>query len=87
MNTCIHYELLKLMATSIRLSPKIEKRLDFLAVHTKRSKAYYLREMIEKGLEDLEDYYLSAEILERVRKKQETLYSSKEVREALDLDD
>ena len=75
------------MATSIRLSPKIEKRLNFLAAHTKRTKAYYLREIIENGLEDMEDYYLSAEILERVRKKQEKIYSSKEVRQELDLDD
>jgi RHH-type rel operon transcriptional repressor/antitoxin RelB len=75
------------MATSVRLSPSAEERLDFLAAHTKRTKAYYLREIIEHGLEDMEDYYLSAEILEHVRKKQEKIYSSEEMRKALDLDD
>jgi len=59
------------MATSIRLAPEMEKRLDFLAAQTGRTKAFYLRELIERGLEDLEDYYLAADVLERVRKGEE----------------
>ena len=31
------------MATSIRLAPETEQRLDFLASSTGRTKAYYLR--------------------------------------------
>lgn len=31
-------------------------------------KAYYLREIIDHGLTDLENYYLAAEVLEHVRK-------------------
>ena len=38
------------MATSIRLAPETEQRLDFLASQTGRTKAFYLREMIEQGL-------------------------------------
>ena len=38
------------MATSIRLAPEMEQRLDFLASQTGRTKAYYLREIIEQGL-------------------------------------
>lgn len=75
------------MATSVRLSPEIEQRLDLLAAQTGRTKAFYLREMIEKGLEDLEDYYLAAETLERVRKGDEKVHSAKEVRKDLGLDD
>ncbi len=56
------------MATSIRLSPETEQRLDFLATSTGRTKAYYLREIIDHGLTDLENYYLAAEVLEHVRK-------------------
>ena len=56
------------MATSIRLSPETEQRLDFLATSTGRTKAYYLREIIDHGLTDLENYYLAAEVLEYVRK-------------------
>ena len=59
------------MATSIRLAPETERRLDFLAVQTGRTKAFYLRELIERGLADLEDYYLAADVLERVRKGSE----------------
>ena len=74
------------MATSIRLVPEIEQRLDFLAAQTGRSKAFYLRELIERGLEDLEDYYLAADVLERVRKGQEKMHSAADVKKALGLD-
>lgn len=75
------------MATSIRLSPETEQRLDFLAAHTGRTKAFYLREIIESGLDNLEDYYLAADALERVRKGQEAVHSATEVRKNLGLDD
>jgi RHH-type rel operon transcriptional repressor/antitoxin RelB len=75
------------MATSIRLSHEAEQRLDFLAEQTGRTKAFYLRQMIEKGLDDLEDYYLSAEVLEQVRKGEEAVHSSTQVRSDLGLDD
>jgi RHH-type rel operon transcriptional repressor/antitoxin RelB len=74
------------MATSIRLAPETEQRLDFLAAHTGRTKAYYLREIIEQGIEDLEDYYLAADVLERVRKGQERVHTAAEVRRDLGLD-
>jgi RHH-type rel operon transcriptional repressor/antitoxin RelB len=75
------------MATSIRLASDTEQRLDFLASQTGRSKSYYLRKIIESGLEDMEDYYLAADVLERVRKGQEALHSSSDVRKDLGLDD
>ena len=75
------------MATSIRLAPDVEQRLDFLAAQTGRTKAFYLREIIERGLDDMEDYYLAADVLERVRKGQEKVYSAEEVRRALGLGD
>jgi RHH-type rel operon transcriptional repressor/antitoxin RelB len=75
------------MATSIRLAPDVEQRLDFLAASTGRTKAYYLREIIDHGLADLEDYYLAAEVLERVRKNKETVHSAAAVRKDLGLDD
>lgn len=74
------------MATSIRLDPEIEQRLDFLAAQTGRTKAFYLREIIENGLEEMEDYYLAAEVLERVRKGREEVFSSEEVKKDLGLD-
>ena len=75
------------MATSIRLAPETEQRLDFLASSTGRTKAYYLREIIDHGLTEMEEYYLAAEVLERVRKGQEAVHSAADVRKALGLDD
>lgn len=75
------------MATSIRLAQETEQRLDFLASSTGRTKAYYLREIIEQGIEDMEDYYLGANVLERVRKGEEQVHSAADVRRDLGLDD
>jgi RHH-type rel operon transcriptional repressor/antitoxin RelB len=83
-NTDIQKE--RAMATSIRLESEVEKRLDFLATQTGRTKAFYLRELITRGMEDLEDYYLAADVLERVRKGEEEILSSADVRRALELD-
>ncbi|TGQ46692.1 MULTISPECIES: ribbon-helix-helix protein, CopG family [unclassified Mesorhizobium] len=72
------------MPTSIRLSPEVEQRLDFLAAKTGRSKAYYLRELIERGLEDMEDYYLAAEVLERIRRGEEDVVKAEDFWRGLD---
>ena len=74
------------MATSIRLDPAIEQRLDFLSAQTGRTKAYYLREIIQNGLKEMEDYYLAAEVLERVRKREEAVMPAAVVRNDLGLD-
>lgn len=75
------------MATSIQLAAETERRLDFLAAQTGRTKAFYLRELIERGIEDLEDYYLAAEVLERIRKGEEPVHAAADVRRDLGLDD
>ncbi len=75
------------MATSIRLAPEISNRLDRLAAKTGRTKAFYLREIIEGGIGEMEDYYLAAETLERVRTGKERVYSAAAVRSDLGLDD
>ncbi len=75
------------MPTSIRLEPEIEARLDALAKRTGRTKAYYLRELIERNLEDLEDYYTAIEISDRIRRGEEKTRPWTEVRRELALDD
>lgn len=75
------------MATSIRLDPAIEQRLDRLAAQTGRTKAYYLRELVANGLDDLEDYYLAAATMERVRKGEERVLTLDEVDRDLGLAD
>jgi RHH-type rel operon transcriptional repressor/antitoxin RelB len=59
------------MPTSVRLDPAVEARLESLARITGRSKAFYLRELIEQGLDDLEDAYLGAAALEAHRRSGE----------------
>jgi RHH-type rel operon transcriptional repressor/antitoxin RelB len=75
------------MATSIRLSPDLGDRLDRLASKTGRTKAFYLRQIIESGISEMEDYYLAADVLERIRKGQEKTHSAASVRKDLGLDD
>ena len=75
------------MATSIRLPEDIEQRLDALAEKTGRTKAFYIREMILNHIDEMEDYYLAAEVVERMRKGQERMFSAREVRHDLGLDD
>ncbi len=75
------------MATSIRLDPVTEQRLDQLAARTGRTKAYYLRELVTNGLDDLEDFYLASATMERVRKGQELVFSLDDVERQLGLAD
>jgi len=74
------------MAISVCLDPEIEARLDQLASITGRAKSYYLRELIQMGLDDLEDFYLADATMERIRKGKEATHSSEVVRKELDLD-
>jgi RHH-type transcriptional regulator, rel operon repressor / antitoxin RelB len=75
------------MATSIRLPEEIERRLDALAEKTGRTKAFYIREMILSHIDEMEDYYLAADVVERVRKGQERTLTAREVRQDIGLDD
>jgi len=52
---------------AIRLPPEIEERLEALAYRTGRTKTFYVREAIEKHIDDLEDLYLADAELARVR--------------------
>ena len=74
------------MPTSVRLDPAVEARLEQLAQVTGRSKAYYLRELIEGGIDDLEDAYLGAAVLERIRSGKEQTHNMDDVVAELGLD-
>jgi len=75
------------VATSIRLAPELSQRLDQLALKTGRTKAFYLREIIEGGISEMEEYYLAADTLKRVRKGQERVHSAAAVRKDLGMGD
>ena len=72
---------------AIRLPSDIEQRLANLAAMTGRTKTFYAREAILTHLEDLEDYYLAAEVSARIARGEESTHSIDEVRAALGLDD
>lgn len=72
---------------ALRLPPEIEERLDALAKATGRTKSFYVREAILEHLEDMEDAYLAAATLERVRRGKERVFTTEQVRADLGLDD
>ena len=74
------------MPTSIRLSPELSQRLDRLAEKTGRTKAFYLRQLIESGISAMEDYYLVEDALERIRMERTNVYSPAAVKNNLGLD-
>lgn len=51
---------------AVRLSRKMEKRLDSLAKKTGRTKSYYVRRAIAENLEDMEDVFLADKSWEEV---------------------
>ena len=72
---------------ALRLPPEIEERLEALAKATGRTKSFYVREAILEHLEDMEDAYLAAATLERVRRGKERVFTTDQVRADLGLDD
>jgi len=50
---------------TIRLPDELEKRLNTLAKETKRPKSFYVREALERSLDDMEDVYLADAAYER----------------------
>ena len=75
------------MPTSVRLAPEIESRLERLAASTDRTKAFYRRELIEQGLEDLEDACLGEAALEAHRRSGESTIPLADLIEDLGLAD
>ena len=44
---------------TVRLPAEMEERLNVLATTTKRPKSFYVREALERSLEDIEDAYMA----------------------------
>ena len=55
----------------VHLDPSTEERLSQLSMDTGRSKAFHWRELVEQGMDDLEDSYLGAAALEAHRRSGE----------------
>jgi len=67
---------------NVRVSDNVVKRLEHLSAKTKRPKSFYIKDMLEKYLEDYEDAYLA---LERLSDKNAKYYSTDEAKKILEL--
>jgi len=72
------------MTVPVTLTPDIERRLNALVAKTGHSKDATLREIIEQGLEDLEDYQEAVEVMDRVRRGEEEVLSGEDFWRGLD---
>lgn len=66
------------MTISVNLPQEFEARLKALASKSGRSTDDQLRQIIDLGLEDLEDYYAGQDVLARIARGEEKVLSSEE---------
>jgi RHH-type rel operon transcriptional repressor/antitoxin RelB len=71
---------------TIRLSEGTEQRLNKLAKETHRPKSFYVREAIERSLDEIEDIYLAQIRIESLRAGQSKTYTLEEVEKELGLE-
>lgn len=67
--------------TSVRLRPDQEDALNRLARETGRTKSHYVKEALDRFLEDRADYLLALSVIERDERR----YSADQVRRELGL--
>ena len=75
------------MPTTIRLSSDLEARLNRLASQTGRTKAFYLRQLIEEYIGDLEDAFLGEASWEAFQASGEATIPLKALKQDLGLAD
>ncbi len=71
---------------TVRLPRDLTARLSTLAQATKRTKSYFIREALERCIEDLEDAYLAETAYEDFLKSGEDSIPLEEVERRLDLE-
>ena len=74
------------MATTVRLTPDMDSRLNKLAKATGRSKTFYLKEIVHRSLDDIEDYYLAVHAQANILCEAEPMFDLDKVRTELGLD-
>ncbi len=70
--------------TAIRLPDETYERLKALSERTGRTSAFYIREAIEKHIEDMEDLYLAEEATRRFQRGESKVISAEEMWRELD---
>jgi RHH-type rel operon transcriptional repressor/antitoxin RelB len=72
---------------SVRIPDELAQRFEVLSKETNRPKSYYIREALERAIEDLEDIYLAEARLEDLRAGRSRTYTLEEVETRLGLAD
>lgn len=75
------------MVITVELDRDTDRRLAELSARTGKSKAEHAAEILKYGIEDVEDYYRADEVWQRVKRGEEKVYSSDELRRELGLED
>ena len=65
--------------------PDLKQCVDELVAEAGHTRRFYLREIIQRGAEDTEDYWLAVASGDRVRNGEEGVYTDAEMREQLKL--
>ena len=64
---------------TFRTTPELKERVEFLAKETNRPSSFYYNLLLEDYLDDLEDIYLSEQILTEIKSGKQTTYPAEEV--------
>lgn len=75
------------MVITVEVDRDTDRRLADLAARTGKSKAEHAAEILKYGIEDVEDYYRADEVWQRVKRGEEKVYSSDDLRRELGLED
>lgn len=74
------------MATTVRLNKELENRIKKLAATTGRSQSFYINQMLENGIDRVEQIYGILHETEQYQAGNLETYSSDELRRELDLE-
>ena len=69
----------KTATATFRTKPELKRRIDFLAKATHRTTSFYYNLLLEDYLDDIEDIYLSEQVLAEIRSGKQRTYSADEV--------
>lgn len=75
------------MVITVDVDRETDQRLTELAARTGKTKAEHAAEILKYGIEDVEDYYNALEVSARIKRGEERVYSSDELRRELGLED
>lgn len=64
---------------TFRTKPELKNRIDFLAKETHRPASFYYNLLLEDYLDDLEDVYLSEQVLTEIRSGRQKTHTADEV--------